>query len=174
MTGADDKAGEPDLAKIAKTIFDAPPGKAKKVMDVAFGSLDLEQIKAVFAIFAAEREARMAEMDRLLDQARNKNAIDGADDMTGKRVTVKPLHLVLKPKWFDEFAAGRKTTEWRRHGRRYNQASLPPGRAVTLRRGDTKTRLDGRVIGTHIVAAGDAPPDVRALYAAGRDRRLLG
>jgi hypothetical protein len=80
------------------------------------------------------------------------------------RQRVRPLHLVLKARFFDEFASGRKTIEWRRHGRRYNQTTIPDGRAITLRRGYTATCLAGHVVEAHIVASEDAPPEVRAIF----------
>jgi len=43
--------------------------------------------------------------------------------------------IVVKRKWFDEFAAGRKTIEYRRYGRMFNEAVFYPGRAVRIANG---------------------------------------
>jgi hypothetical protein len=77
---------------------------------------------------------------------------------------IKPLHVVLKARWFDAFAEGRKTTEWRRHGRIYNHRVVTLGRPLVLRRGYTSTILRGHVTGARVVPGCEAPGDVLELF----------
>jgi hypothetical protein len=58
----------------------------------------------------------------------------------------KPLFIPLKVEYFDAFRDGRKRTEYRIYGKRWNHDTCYPGRAVTLSRGyGIKARLRGRV-----------------------------
>jgi hypothetical protein len=60
----------------------------------------------------------------------------------------RPLFIPLKGEYFDAFANGTKTTEYRIYGPRWNRRTCQPGRAVTLSRGYSKRqRLTGRVTG---------------------------
>lgn len=40
--------------------------------------------------------------------------------------------IVVKRHWFDEFAAGRKTVEYRRYGRMFTERTFYPGRTVRI------------------------------------------
>lgn len=57
----------------------------------------------------------------------------------------KPLFVPLKKQWFDLFASGEKTAEWRRYGPGWNERTCRPGRRVVLALGYTRTRLAGVV-----------------------------
>jgi hypothetical protein len=60
----------------------------------------------------------------------------------------KPLFIPLKAEYFDDFATGMKTTEYRINGPRWNERTCRIGRAVTLSRGYGKQqRLRGTVTG---------------------------
>jgi hypothetical protein len=48
---------------------------------------------------------------------------------------VKPLFIPLTSRWFEEFYEGKKTTEYRPYGKRWNEQTCPVGRAVTLSKG---------------------------------------
>jgi hypothetical protein len=56
-----------------------------------------------------------------------------------------PLFIPLRREWFDAFASGAKTDEWRRHGARWNASTCIVGRPVVLALGYTRTRLSGVV-----------------------------
>lgn len=57
-----------------------------------------------------------------------------------------PLFIPLKAVYFDAFASGDKTTEYRLYGQRWNEQTCPPGRPVVLSRGYGKhRRLSGCV-----------------------------
>lgn len=61
---------------------------------------------------------------------------------------VKPLFIPLKGCYFDAFADGSKTTEYRPFGKRWNGGTCWIGRPVVLSRGYGKQRrLAGKVIG---------------------------
>jgi hypothetical protein len=56
----------------------------------------------------------------------------------------KPLFIPLAGQWFDKFASGEKTAEYRLYGGRWNHASCWYGRPVILSRGHGKqSRLNG-------------------------------
>lgn len=60
--------------------------------------------------------------------------------------TQTPLFLPLKSRFYDEFAAGRKTYELRCYGPRWNEKTCPVGRPVVLSRGYGKqARMQGRI-----------------------------
>lgn len=62
----------------------------------------------------------------------------------------KPLFIPLRAEFFDAFAAGTKTTEYRRRGPRWNAETCRIGRRVVLSRGYGKAaRLLGTVVGFH-------------------------
>lgn len=61
---------------------------------------------------------------------------------------MKPLFIPLKSLYYDAFASGLKTVEYRPYGARWNERTCPIGRLVTLSKGYGKQhRLQGRVIG---------------------------
>lgn len=62
---------------------------------------------------------------------------------------VKPLWLVLKHEYFDQFEQGVKTLEYRRRSDRFNAQTCPIGRNVVLSRGYGGRRLTGRITGFH-------------------------
>lgn len=79
----------------------------------------------------------------------------------------KPLFLPLTGRWFDQFANGRKDTEFRRLGPRWNEKTCRVGRTVTLSRGYGKQhRLSGVVVGFHVVGP-DADPAIREVFPEG-------
>ena len=58
----------------------------------------------------------------------------------------KPLFIPLKTAYFEAFAKGEKTTEYRPYGPRWNELTCPVGRKVTLSHGYGKARrLSGTV-----------------------------
>lgn len=57
-----------------------------------------------------------------------------------------PLFLPLRSQYFLDFAAGRKDTEWRRWGARYNERTLTRGRLVTISKGYSGPRLVGVIV----------------------------
>ncbi|MDR1349797.1 MAG: hypothetical protein LBJ59_03250 [Zoogloeaceae bacterium] len=60
------------------------------------------------------------------------------------RVSPLPLFLPLKTEFFNAFAAGEKSVEYRRYGARWNEQTCVPGRRVTLSCGyGTMRRLSG-------------------------------
>lgn len=59
-----------------------------------------------------------------------------------------PLFLPLKSQYFNAFAEGTKTVEYRLYGPRWNERTCYPGRPVVLSCGYGKSRrLTGRVMG---------------------------
>lgn len=66
-----------------------------------------------------------------------------------KRVTddtyeMSPLFVPLKTEFYDDFDAGRKPSELRLYGERWNEKTCPPGRPVILSKGyGKKHRLRG-------------------------------
>lgn len=64
--------------------------------------------------------------------------------------SITPLFIPLKAKFFDQFKAGTKDTEYRKRGPRWNAETCWVGRAVILSKGYGKAeRLTGRVVGFH-------------------------
>lgn len=53
----------------------------------------------------------------------------------------RPLFAPLRSEWFDAFADGTKTEEWRRLGPRWNEATCLVGRPIVLARGYGWPRL---------------------------------
>lgn len=65
-----------------------------------------------------------------------------------KARSTKPLFIPLKAKFFDQFKAGTKTTEYRLRGPRWNAETCWLGRPVILSKGYGKAeRLTGKVVG---------------------------
>lgn len=59
---------------------------------------------------------------------------------------MKPLFIPLKSEFYDAFADGSKTTEFRPLGPRWNKRTCPVGREVVLSRGYGKAhRMQGTV-----------------------------
>lgn len=58
----------------------------------------------------------------------------------------RPLFVPLRTEFFEAFASGAKTVEFRRYGARWNERTCQPGRAVVLSLGyGKKRRLSGVV-----------------------------
>jgi hypothetical protein len=89
----------------------------------------------------------------------------------------KPLFIPLAGHWFDAFAAGRKSIEYRRAGDRWNARTCLIGRSVVLSRGYNGARLSGVITSYRevpcIKAALAIYPDAPRLAAIGirLDRR---
>ncbi len=59
----------------------------------------------------------------------------------------RPLFIPLRGVFWDAFADGRKTVEYRLYGKRWNESTCYKGRRVVLSRGYGKRhRLTGRVV----------------------------
>lgn len=76
----------------------------------------------------------------------------------------KALFVPLKTRWFREFESGRKTTEYRRYGRGWNENTCVPGRPVVLSHGYSGARINARVLALRVVEARTVP-DAAELYA---------
>jgi len=69
---------------------------------------------------------------------------------------MKPLFIPLKKQYFEEFLSGKKTTEYRRYGARWNVKTCLINRLVTLSCGYGKQRrLSGIIVGFKIVKSAD-------------------
>ena len=79
-----------------------------------------------------------------------------------------PLFIPLRREWFEAFAAGTKTQEWRRYGPGWNERTCLIGRPVTLALGYTRTRLHGVVTSFGVRRARGPAAE---LYGAGRPAR---
>jgi hypothetical protein len=74
------------------------------------------------------------------------------------RMMTTPLWVPLKAEYFDAFAAGTKTTEYRRLGGPLGQLKrLPVGRPVTLSRGYSGPRLHMVIKAVSVVSALSVP-----------------
>ena len=61
-----------------------------------------------------------------------------------------PLFIPLKTAYYEAFADGSKTVEYRRYGRGWNERTCPVGRPVVLSKGYGKAnRLRGRITRFH-------------------------
>lgn len=93
----------------------------------------------------------------------------GIDFLVRMRTT--PLWLVLRAVHFDAFAAGTKTTEYRRLGGPYGKLErLPAGRPVTLSRGYSGPRLHMRIVSVSVLPASSVPPAAKIF---GKDAQLV-
>lgn len=72
----------------------------------------------------------------------------------------KALFVPLCGAWFDAFAAGTKTEEWRRYGARWNERTCRIDRVVTLARGYGWPRLSALIAAVNI-----RDTDTQALHA---------
>lgn len=77
----------------------------------------------------------------------------------------KALFLAVYGQHFDAFARGDKSVEYRQWGKRWNDATLHPGRPVVVSRGYSGPRLLGHVVSWALVLARDVP-DVLGIYRA--------
>ena len=78
----------------------------------------------------------------------------------------KALFIPLKKCYFDAFASGRKTVEYRKAGKRWNLKTCTPGREVILSCGYGKQkRLAGRIQEVFIETDPDEfDPDFISIY----------
>lgn len=79
--------------------------------------------------------------------------------------TMKPLFIPLKTQWFREFAAGRKTIEYRAYGPRWHEGTCYAGRPAVLSHGYSGDRINARVKRFRRIPIGNAPRAVQQLYA---------
>lgn len=77
---------------------------------------------------------------------------------------MKPLFVPLTTRWFRDFCDGRKTTEYRAFGPRWNDSTCAIGRAVTLSHGYSGDRLSTRVRSFRVIPIERAPAAARELY----------
>lgn len=88
----------------------------------------------------------------------------------GDYTDMKPLFIPLMARWFDEFVAGTKTTEWRAFGPRWNHDTCIPGRAVIISRGYGKhARLHGTIDRVTVVRRSAAPRAAQEIFGAARE-----
>lgn len=60
----------------------------------------------------------------------------------------RPLFIPLMTRYYDEFANGSKTVEYRKYGARWNEGTCAIGRRVTLSKGYGKrSRITGVIVG---------------------------
>lgn len=72
---------------------------------------------------------------------------------------MNPLFIPLRGEYYDAFAAGTKTEEFRRAGRGWNATTCAIGRSVTLSRGYGKAHSQiGVITGFRIIADPDKLP----------------
>lgn len=76
----------------------------------------------------------------------------------------KPLFIPLRTKWFREFEAGTKDTEYRAYGPRWNERTCPVGRAAVISHGYSGARLNRVVTGFKMLLAIQAPASAREIY----------
>jgi hypothetical protein len=76
----------------------------------------------------------------------------------------RPLFIPLKGEWFDRFADGSKSVEWRAYGPRWNLERVQPGRRVILSRGYAGARLEGVVRWVHRIPRERAPEAACVIY----------
>jgi hypothetical protein len=80
----------------------------------------------------------------------------------------KPLFIPLRTQWFQEYKAGRKDTEYRPVGPRWNVDTCRPGRKVILSHGYSGQRLTGVIVGiTYHNSPADHIRDWRLTYGLG-------
>ena len=91
---------------------------------------------------------------RNLPELHGQGVRENDDEICGRQVrsaqdtgaTLKPLFIPLKAEYFDAFANGSKTREYRLYGPRWNERTCQVGRRVVLSRGYGKSnRLEGVV-----------------------------
>lgn len=69
----------------------------------------------------------------------------------------KPLFVPLKTEWFDQFADGTKTVEYRKYGPGWNERTIFAGRRVTLSKGYSGARIAAVILSFALVKARDVP-----------------
>ena len=79
--------------------------------------------------------------------------------------SIAPLFIPLKREFFEQFAAGTKTTEYRQRNARWNAETCWIGRTVILSLGYSKQhRLTGKVVGFHYDNLPGKLPGFRKCY----------
>lgn len=92
------------------------------------------------------------------------DAIDGRPN----NADMVPLFVPLKTEWFDRFASGEKTVEWRLFGKRWNRETCIAGRAIILSKGYGKyARLHGTIERVAVVRRDAAPRAAQELFPVG-------
>lgn len=81
-----------------------------------------------------------------------------------KRMRASHLFVFLRRKWFEAFADGSKTVEWRRYGRCWNEGTIQIGRPAWICLGYTKTRIERTIVGFSIVPLAQGPQAAREIY----------
>jgi hypothetical protein len=79
-------------------------------------------------------------------------------------VTEKPLFIPLRTRWFREFEAGTKDTEYRAYGPRWNERTCRVGRKATISHGYSGKRLARVVAQFEAMSWADAPESARTIY----------
>lgn len=81
--------------------------------------------------------------------------IRAPDTVAGVRydARMKPLYVPLRTRYYRAYLAGKKTTEYRRYGARWNETTCAVGRAVVLSHGYSGARLMARVASARRVPA---------------------
>jgi hypothetical protein len=82
----------------------------------------------------------------------------------------KPLFIPLNRQYWEAFAAGTKTEEWRRHSPRWNARTCRPGRPVVLSCGYSGRRLQGVV---RAFWTAPANPGAALLYGQGTECAVI-
>ncbi|MFZ5698756.1 MAG: hypothetical protein ACOY9J_08610 [Pseudomonadota bacterium] len=81
---------------------------------------------------------------------------------------MKPLFIPLKSEYFDAFARGEKTTEYRRWSARWCATSCVIGREVILSKGyGNKYRLRGVITSFSVCETPDELPGWKECYGSG-------
>jgi hypothetical protein len=77
----------------------------------------------------------------------------------------KPLFIPLKAEYYEQFANGTKTTEYRAHGKRWNPETCYIGRDVVLSYGYGKARrMQARIVAAEILTNKAASDAFREIY----------
>ena len=77
---------------------------------------------------------------------------------------MRALFVPLMSEYFHQFADGKKSTEWRVYGPRWNENTCTIGRPIILSKGYSGVRLTGRIKSFRIVRHDRAPQSVRDLF----------
>lgn len=76
----------------------------------------------------------------------------------------KPLFVPLKTEWFRGFESGRKETEYRAYGPRWNEATCRVGRKATISHGYSGKRLQRVIAAFEVIEWAKAPAVARMIY----------
>ena len=82
---------------------------------------------------------------------------------------MKPLFIPLKSEYFEAFASGKKNSEYRPYGPRWNERTCLIGRPVTLSKGyGKKHRLSGVIAQYFVYFRSSHLPDYERCYGPSR------